>query len=258
MTVDPLPSELPIPSSRLLAAWREGRTRILAALGADAEQLAHDEGGAAASLPAEKQQELQRRIFLMSRQLGLKAIEPLDVVLEPHDITVLLRAEPHPCFSGTWSPGEEAGSHTLVRAGCGHAPSQARCDYWREAVDGLVMGLGDDARFARHRSMGHGDAECVDVWYEGASSPLQLGPVPDVLTQALEKTSGQLAASGVVLTVQGFSEGTLYYRLRSIHGPACGPGGVLLRGLVKHALDSVRPGLSLVETTPQGVLGSEA
>lgn len=254
-----LPHEpVPVDPEQLLRRWRAGREQLLLSFGVTPEQLAQDEGGAAAQVAAEQQAELQRRVFLLSRQLGLKTIAPLDVVLEPSDLAELLLTSAHPCLSGTWTSAEDGQTFFLTRKGCGHPNTPARCDYWREAMDGLVMGLGDDARYARHRSQGHGDAECVDVWFEGASSPRRWGPVPDALLQALEQTTAQLAASGVQLILQGFSEGTLYYQLRSNLGPACGPGGVLLRGLVKRALDSFAPGLTLMETTPQGVLGNES
>lgn len=258
MDVAPPHETVPVNAERLLLNWKASREQLLLSFGVSPDLLSQDEGGAAGQVPAEKQPELQRRVFLLSRQLGLKVIAPLDVVLEPTDIVRLLQASPHPCLSGTWTSADDGQTIFLRRHGCGNPDAPARCDYWREAMDGLVMGLGDDARYARHRSQGHGDDACVDVWFEGASSPRRWGPVPGALLQLLEQTRAQLADSGVQLTLQGFSEGTLYYQLRSSLGPACGPGGVLLRGLVKRALDSYAPGLALVETTPQGVLGNDS
>ena len=87
------------------------------------------------------------------------------------------------------------------------------------------MGAGDTERLARHRSLGHGDHECVDVLFtenysvprivsrEQSSNPPSLkkyGPVPSELTQELEEISKRFEKMKVCLHIDGYSEGSLY------------------------------------------------
>ena len=52
----------------------------------------------------------------------------------------------------------------LERAGCPVAAhGAAACDYWREAISGLVLGM-SGLLHGRHASLGHKDPSCVDVF----------------------------------------------------------------------------------------------
>lgn len=118
-----------------------------------------------------------------------------------------------PCARGAAQRADGDGL-TVSRAGCA-AAAAGRCDAWREAIDGLVVGLSDGARLARFESLGHGDPRCVDFLYEDPQCARRFGPVSDAL-RALEVTVRQrlrkLDAS-TRFQFLGVSEGVLAFEL---------------------------------------------
>ncbi|HLU69349.1 MAG TPA: hypothetical protein VKZ88_01120, partial [Fibrobacteria bacterium] len=137
---------------------------------------------------------LQRAVFDKSRKLARSLSHHLGVSFEVQDFEALLTTSGVSCFQGEWSARPHA--RVLSRAGCDACPQSgaAACDYWREALDGLVVGLGDTERLARHASVRHGDAGCIDVFYAERSRKRDgdpaWGPLPDHMAlDLLEATS---------------------------------------------------------------------
>ena len=234
--------------------WRAARLRALArASGTDGD--AHvDESRAVLAVPPDRLNALLRDVFDASRQVGLETLDGLETPFSVTEIAKGVEAADLSCFRGLWSELDDGATRRLEREGCGLERCTAVCDYWREAADGLVMGLGDEARYARHRSVGHGDGECVDVWSEVGMIHRRWGEVPENVTSLLEPLRLSFAESGVRLTLLGYSERVLFYRLVSGTRRACGAGGTLLQGLVSRALEAGCPGAQALEVTPRGVL----
>jgi hypothetical protein len=205
---------------------------------------------------------LLRRVFDNSRKLALSLSKRLGVTFEPSDFQNLLSGSPVPCFQGSWSSRNNA--RILGRGGCGFCTEAGAfaCDYWREALDGLVMGLGESERLARHASVRHGDGECIDVFFtdarEGRSESLAWGPLPEHMALDLLETAAYFQhQKGIPIELKGFREGVLYFAFGASTDPLCGTAGLLAR----HFHDLIRdkfPGLLLKDVTPQAVLGTGA
>lgn len=205
-------------------------------------------------VPAECQAVVLKGVFDVSRLLGLSLTRHLGHPLDVKTLSAVIRSTDLPCFVGTWSCSADGQARVLSRVGCGQRVAAFTCDYWREAADGLVMGAGDDARFTRHASLGHGQSVCTDWIFPMQETALRWGPVPPEISTSLAKLLAQLEESGVQLHLDGFVEGTLFYRLENAQGSVCGPGGKLLTDLVTHESALKCPGIQWVDVSARAVL----
>lgn len=194
-----------------------------------------------------------RKVFENSLQLGVGYARFHRTELPLDDVPDAVTSSSSPCAQGTWTQVDGEPALRLERAGCPASRlGPAACDYWREAMSGLVLGVTGGVLHSRHRSVGHGDGACVDVFYLDPESPLHYGPIPDDVAAELEAVV-RLARSfdsRVRVEFAGISEGTLYYRATS----AAGPGGVSVTSLVERAVRRRLPGLRLQEVSPRPVL----
>ena len=204
--------------------------------------------------------DLLRAVFDNSRKLSLGFAKRFGLTFEINDLRSLLELSGIPCARGSWTERENA--CVLTRNDCGfcRASGSYACDYWREAMDGLVMGLGEHERFVRHASVRHGDAECLDVFFNDTEknrgdSPAW-GPVPEHMAVELFETSAYFQrTTGIPLELKGFREGTLFFEFGASTDPLCGNGGLLSRrfdAMIKEKF----PGLAVKDVTPQAVLGT--
>jgi hypothetical protein len=198
----------------------------------------------------------ERRVFDHSLRLGEgfrrfhAATIPLDDLPE---VLAQIAARDAPCLAGTWKsvPGEAA--VCLERSGCvARALGPGACDYWREAVSGLVLGL-TGLRHARHASVTRGDAHCVDVIYADPESVFRFGPIPEEMRAGLAAVARTVAIfdSAVTVRFRGLSEGVLYYELEQA---GCGPSPLRARPLLEQGVQRRFPALALKEISPRPVL----
>jgi len=205
------------------------------------------------------QEDLLKTVFLHTRQLGLSVVRHLGLMWEMNDVVDILQKSHLGCLSGVWSDATHA--KVLTRQGCGPGRQyQARyCDYMREAIDGLVMGVCETERFARHKSVGHGDTACVDVIFDDAQYPGQKnnkwGPIPDNMQTTLNDIQSRFLKRSLSLSFLGLSEGILYYELKAQSGPLCGSSARFHHDALKHAIAEHFFGLKLQDASPLAVYG---
>ncbi|MFZ3228880.1 MAG: hypothetical protein WA160_01655 [Pseudobdellovibrio sp.] len=207
-----------------------------------------------------RKDELLRGIFDNSRILAMSLSKHLGLSYEVEDFQNLLGQSTVPCFQGQWESRESA--RILSRKGCDACTSSGKdaCDYWREALDGLVMGLGDKERLARHASVRHGDAACVDVFYSDADGRketlLAWGPLPEHMTASLKLICDEFEAKmKTSIILKGLSEGVLYFEFKSATDMLCS-GGQLLTSAFLRKIQKKYPGILVHEITPRAVIGA--
>lgn len=194
---------------------------------------------------------LLRQLFDVSHRLGagfarFHGRRPSLEALGP-----LLTALDSPCLRGAWEKVEGEAAISLSRPPCRSDCSARVCDAWREATDGLVVGLTGELRHARHGSRGHGDATCLDVVYTDPESELRFGVLGDELLPALEAAQALVRRfKDCDVRFLGVSEGVLAYELR------VGCDGHLgrTRELLEQALRKRLPSLTPRDLTPRPVL----
>lgn len=196
--------------------------------------------------------ELNRLLFENSARLGEGFRRYYRKRIELEELPRLLPALGSPCLRGAWKPVEGEGAWQLEREPCREACTAVHCDAWREAIDGLVLGLTGEVRHTRHASLGHRQSRCVDLVYSKPDSPLRFGSIPGELRPVLDSI-GAFAKSfrgGVEVTWLGLSEGVLLYELSTLDCAAKEPVQMLLEQTLQKRL----PGLELRELSPKAVL----
>lgn len=254
--------------------WFKARIAALRKAGADLSRAPQDEAGELALIdsyfkpdslltPAEddiRKDTLLKHVFEHSRQLALSLSRHLGLSFEAGDFRMLLESSSVPCTQGTWET--RFNSVVLSRPGCGACPaSGARaCDFWREALDGLVVGLGETERLARHACVRHGDAQCVDVIFAETPSrkgqSLAWGPLPDGMREELEMATKAFGdGRNVTIELKGLNEGVLHYEMKNRDpNPACWDSGILTVAF-RNLIQGRHPGLEVREISPRPVLG---
>jgi hypothetical protein len=238
--------------------WRRARRAALFAVVPEADRGELDEPLLARAL-ARDAASVSRRVFDNSLRLGTGFArhfgEP-DLNELPHVLGTL----GVPCLHGDYAPARGERALELTREGCDAAPSAGRCDFWREAVDGLVLGMTGGIRHARHESRGHGSGRCRDVFFVDPESALRFGPIPEAMASALERVRGLVRAfqSSIDVEFLGLSEGTLYYQERRGGGCQGGEGGdVSVASLVQRSIRRRFPEVSVREISPRPVLAGD-
>lgn len=255
--------------------WRRARvSAIQSAIAASDESLALD--APVGVLPGESELLLKldskgrelalKNVFDFSRKLGLSAARFLKLTLEIDDFAELLPYLNLPCFRAPWLQHNSA--RVSTRSGC-EVPSQLEgfgCDYWREALDGLIMGMGENERLSRHRSVGHGDSECVDVLFtesaelprmvsSESAEPRRYGPIPPEMQAGIDAIRKKFEEMKIRVHLDGLSEGVLYYRLEPEEGVLCGAGGTLMQGNFSRDVQREFPSIIARDASPLAVYG---
>ncbi|MBZ0234799.1 MAG: hypothetical protein K8M05_20890 [Deltaproteobacteria bacterium] len=197
-----------------------------------------------------------RKVFDVSRRLGasFRAYHHLDLPL--NDLCDVLPRLGVPCAARSWTRVTGEAACRGERAGCRDAALHPRaCAFWREAIDGLVLGMTSAVLFARHASRGAGDASCVDVLHVHPQSPSRFGPIPAHVRDELERIGRTARAldPSLAVTFLGISEGVLYYRAERDAA-----GDQHASTAIEPAVRRRFPRLALREISPRPVLAEAA
>lgn len=239
--------------------WQHARHAALAAVLPAASSSSGDVDDAAIlnAAPDDATAVALRRVFDNSRRLGdgFRRFHGAELTLAELPLALAqVAATAATCLRGSWTQAPDEDALVLERAGCPAGAGGPRsCDWWREAVSGLVLGVTGGLRHARHCSVGHGADQCIDVFHVDPQSPRRYGPIPDDMRAQLSAVARSVAILDASCTVEflGLSDDVLYYRL-----PTAGCGGSV-RGqpLVERSVRRRFPRVSLCEVTPRPVLG---
>ncbi|MBK7844420.1 MAG: hypothetical protein IPJ71_12095 [Bdellovibrionales bacterium] len=209
---------------------------------------------------AEKKELILRAVFDFSRKLGVGFSRYFGISLEIQDLAEILPLSGSPCYLGKWERHKEA--YVSLRPGCADERllGSFGCDFWREALDGFIMGASDEARLARHRSLGHGDGDCADILFEdsgmGPQQGQHRGVIPESFAQGLEVIARNFSEKQITVKWDGYSEGVLYYRLEAAGAKSlCGAGGGLMHGVLKAEVQKFFPEIKVRDSAPLAVIG---
>lgn len=195
--------------------------------------------------------EVLKGVYYNARKFGHSALRYFALLWDTDDVRDVLSQADVPCLQGQWHTD---GSTVVVeRQGCG-LPQQCGawgCDYWQEAIDGLLMGLGDTVRHTRHRSAGHGDAGCRDVFTPGEAQQVAYGPVPAEMAQTLATLAQQYVPTHIEVRFVGYAAGVVYYQVIT---PDTGCGPRLWPTIFQRAVTQAYPSLRLQDLAPSAVL----
>lgn len=235
------------------ARWRRARLAVLARSVPEAAMAG--ERDCLARVAIEESEKLQKEVYLGSRRFGQSAVRHFGVVWDVDDLRIVLSGCPDvPCLAGTWSSMGPAAR--VSRPGCAErsGPSSVFCDYWREAIDGLVHGLCEDVAYARQSSAGHDEPTCADVFYPEHLPGMKWRPLPDDLRKDLDAVVLEFLVRKVALTFEGILENELHYRMKHDNGALCGASETLYKQMLERAIRKRAPGLRLKDASPGAVI----
>jgi predicted PolB exonuclease-like 3'-5' exonuclease len=79
------------------------------------------------------------------------------------------------------------------------------------------------------------------------------GPLPSDFPEKLGHLKEKFAQKKITLLLEGVSEGTLYYQLKTDEGSLCGAGGKMLHESFKEDVWRAYPSLLFKDTSPVAV-----
>lgn len=199
----------------------------------------------------QQREQVLRKAFDSGRTSGLQLKAEKGVPLSCHDIALILEQSNLPCISGKWLESVP-GVWILQRSPC-QQENRHICDVWRESVDGLVMGAGENARYSRHSSFGDPGERCVDVLYPADKPQWRWGSVPEIYQPLLQRMNQILAQHQAEIVVFGYAEQQLFYQLKDHHPFLHGHRYRFLVNSLEQLATQSDPPLHLVEMTPRTV-----
>jgi hypothetical protein len=235
--------------------WQAARVAALKQVaGMAADQPAATEGALLQQILPAQRDAVLKAVYTNTRKLGQSALGYFALLWDTDDVREVLSQADVPCLQGQWS--SDGPNMVVERRGCS-MPQQCGtlgCDYWQEAIDGLLMGLGDAIRHTRHRSAGHGDECCRDVFNSAprAQENAAYGPLPEYLGPFLSNLKQQFVPAHVQVTFVGYAAGVVYYQATA---PDMGCGQPLWPTILQRAVAKTYPTLRLQNVSPAAVLG---
>jgi len=195
--------------------------------------------------------------------LGLGYQRAYRIKWERRDFSVLGASLGSPCLAGSWE--EKQTAHVLSRSGCvgGTRGGRRFCQYWREAIDGLVAGISDEVGYVRNSSISIGDSQCLDVFFDEEASPTDAiwrnsnkwGELPPVILPDLDSIQKKFSEMKIDLKFLGLSEKMLTYKLEPKENLTCGSAGTVYRNHLEKLVREKFPSFSLKDASPVAVYG---
>lgn len=206
----------------------------------------------------DEQDILLRRIFDFSRIFGLEIFKKEKLSLNLEKIVSIIKNLNIGCVSGDFIKTSDS-SFSVKRKSCPYsADKELICLYWREALDGLIMGLGDSERYSRHKSIKYGlNDSCVDVFYDSEKIDLSKDKVPEEILKCIEKKKIKLAEKGIEVLPLGFSEKTLFYTIKDLKSDLNAFRRRFVRESFEKSFEKKFPFIELFEMSPRAVIEGE-
>jgi hypothetical protein len=210
------------PSDDLFARFaRARRVAMRRVLGAEPPE---DEMYGVVSLREALWEKALEQVYLESWRLGRNTARAAGHPLPMDELVERLRGGAGvPCLLGSWQ--REGEGYRRESPGCaqGVVGGARVCDWFREALDGLIAGIAEEIGFGRRASLARCGTHCEDVLFAYAAPELRLLPVSGQIAQHLDGPIQRLAAQGVELRPLGVAENRLYVTLLATDGQRAVP-----------------------------------
>lgn len=193
----------------------------------------------------------EKAVFENSLALGRGFRRHHGVELTLGELPAVLPRLGLPCANGLSRLAVGEPGLFLLRQGCeARGLGTAACSLYREAMQGLLLGLTRGLAHSRHGSVTHGDEVCLDVIHHEGSA-LRYGAIPAEMQPVLDTLVRRLRAFDSTVSVEllGMTDGALHYRLSR------GPNVQLnVQACFERSVRRRFPELRLHEASPRPVL----
>lgn len=213
-----------------------------------------------------------KKVFLNSRNLGQSYQKKYQFSWELSDLKNELGNLNVDCLKGQIIKQNNA--IVLQRNGCEFCQTNKDklyvtkniCQFWREAIDGLIMGLCENERYVRNHSLSVNDSFCQDIFFSEDiaeqknkpvsywKNPYRWGSIPSTMAASLKDIENKFSDLKVNLTFLGMAENQLFYKLESGQVNTCGVSGTLFKNLLEKNVKNCFPNIELKDATPVAVI----
>lgn len=241
-------------TSDLDRRWRLARAAALSGVVGPGVDPLEDEPWAISLAMSAASEATLRLVYDNGRRLGLGFARFHGGPVASKDLRALLGGLTSPCLRGAWA-AEPNDALCLRRAKCADA-ERGTCDFWREALSGLIHGLTEDLIHVRHASPA-GGGDCLDVVHGDPEGPWRFAALDADLASRLEaaQVTLRVLAPGVRVVFKGALEGVVQYERL---GEGCGPEAMPDAATFDAILERFAPGTGFRDISPRAVLDHNA
>lgn len=205
-------------------------------------------------LTEEERESLFRKIFDLSRKTGLGILKEYES-LNIKETIEIINSLKIPCIEDSFEVNEETKSAKSTRKTCICSANEVSCQYWRESLDGLIMGLGDNERYVRHQSILYGkNNTCIDVIYDSSVSDMRWGEMPSEISMTLTPIIEKYQKKGVEIILKGLNEKTLYFQIKDKNSNIAGFRRKYILENFGETFNKKFPDLNIFEISPRAVI----
>lgn len=209
------------------------------------------------NISEEKFELLLRKIFDLSREFGLKILAESET-LDLEKISGILNLLEIPCIEESFVYDEKNNSAKSIRNNCLCSANEKSCQYWRESIDGLIMGLGDNERYVRHSSILYGKNDnCTDVIYDSSLNDMRWGEIPLEILNSLNNVIEKYQKKDIQIILKGFNEKTLYFQIKDKDTNLSGFRRKFILENMEATFNKKFPDFNLFEISPRAVIEGE-
>lgn len=205
-------------------------------------------------LTEEERESLFRKIFDLSRKTGLEILKEKENLNIKETVDIINSLE-IPCIKASFEFDEATSSAKSTRETCICNANENSCQYWRESLDGLIMGIGDNERYVRYQSILYGKNDtCVDVIYDSSVSDMRWGEIPFEISIALTPLIEKYQKKDVQIILKGLNEKTLYFQIKDKDSNLSGFRRKYILENFEETFKKKFPNLSIFEISPRAVI----
>lgn len=209
------------------------------------------------SLNEEEKESLFRKIFDLSRKIGLEILEKTEYLTIKETIETINGLK-IPCIDDSFKFDEKTKSANSTRKTCICNANETSCQYWRESLDGLIMGLGDNERYVRYQSILFGKNEtCVDVIYDSSVNDLKWGEIPFEISSNLKHIIEKYQKKNVEIILKGLNEKNLYFQIKDKDSNLAGFRRKYILENFEETFKKKFPDFNPIEISPRAVIEGE-
>ena len=201
----------------------------------------------------ESEENLLRKVFENSKKFASSAKWYYGAEWEVSDFYEVISKSEMSCFRGRWNSFQEGIS---LERECCELANKTRpfiCHYYKEAMDGLVLGLTDEVIYRRYENCSGRDGICKDVFLYSDAKDLKFAPIPDYLLHELEQVKIKLLEIGVSVDFPGQLEGEIFYQWKVVDKKSCEDLSKKVKQVIEQNISQFE--INIKDITPKAIIG---
>ncbi|GIW23081.1 MAG: hypothetical protein KatS3mg068_2088 [Candidatus Sericytochromatia bacterium] len=205
------------------------------------------------SLDKEKEELFLKEIFDLGRVIGLEILKEKDKELSLKEILDEIYKLNISCFKGDLKIDNNF--IKIERTNCPYTSANYFiCLYWREFIDGFIMGIGNKERYSRHASIKYGlNNFCTDIIYYNNDQKYRWSNLPEDVLNFIKLQNKKYSVKNIQIEGVGFNERTLFYKIKDNSSISSFRKGFIIESFAKEFKKRF-PKFNSCEISPRSVI----